>query len=283
MPNFSAVRTDHVLRAVRLHDELGEEEFLATHGYDRDRGYSLVHDGGTYAAKAIVGVAYGIATGEPVTSAEVSGGKDGAAAVLRGLGFTVTDPADVTTGPPAEGEWRTVQEVGGEAAREAWAGAAYDVLRDAATSYGATVSYKELAAQIQWLTGVSTKQLLHQWVGEVLTRVGARCAAADEPLLSALCVDTKGYVGAGYAGALAAAGIPTPDDSDAHAAEQRLECYRRWAGDVPEGGGEAQVMAPKKTRAPSVKKAPVVEAAPRPTCPTCHMELPMTGGCNYCD
>ena len=123
------------------------------------------------------------------------------------------------------------------------------MLRDAATSYGATVSYKELASQIQWLTGISTKQLLHQWVGEVLTRVGARCAAADEPLLSALCVDTKGYVGAGYAGALAAAGIPTPDDSDAHAAEQRLECYRRWAGDVPADGGEAQVMAPKKMRA----------------------------------
>ena len=103
MPNFSAVRTDHVLRAVRLHDELGEEEFLATHGYDRDRGYSLVHDGGTYASKAIVGVAYGFATGEPLTSAEFSGGKDGAAAVLRGLGFTVTDPADVTDRPARRG------------------------------------------------------------------------------------------------------------------------------------------------------------------------------------
>ena len=92
MPNFSAVRTDHVLRAVRLHDELGEEETSATHGYDRDRGYSLVHDGGTYAAKAIVGVACGFATGEPLTSAEFSGGKDGAAAVLRGLGFASHRP-----------------------------------------------------------------------------------------------------------------------------------------------------------------------------------------------
>ena len=42
-------------------------------------------------------------------------------------------------------------------------------------------------------------------------------------------------------------------------------------------------MAPKKVRAATVKKAAVAEPAPRPTCPTCHMELPMTGGCNYCD
>ena len=74
-----------------------------------------------------------------------------------------------------------------------------------------------------------------------------------------------------------------PDDVDAHAAQQRLECYQRWSGDVPAGGGEAQVMAPKKVRAATVKKAAVAEPAARPTCPTCHMVLPMTGGCNYCD
>ena len=283
MPNFSAVRTDHVLRAVRLHDELGEDEFLGRHGFKRDRGYSLVHDGESYASKAVVGVAHEFATGEPLAATDFSGGKDGAAAVLRGLGFTVTDPAELTDGPPAEGEWRTVQQVGGEVARELWAAAAYDVLRDAATTYGSTVSYKELSTQIQWLTGIATKQLLHQWVGEVLTRVGARCAAADEPLLPALCVDTRGYVGAGYAGAVAAAHLPVPDDADVHAAEQRLECYRRWASDVPEDGGSAQVMAPRKVRPATAKKAPVAEPAPTPTCPTCYMELPLTGGCNYCD
>jgi hypothetical protein len=49
----------------------------------------LIIDGKAYDSKAILGVAYGCATGRPLTSAEFSGGVAGAAGALRELGFEV--------------------------------------------------------------------------------------------------------------------------------------------------------------------------------------------------
>jgi hypothetical protein len=94
---------DAVLAALRLHDELGQEEFLRRHGFGRSYRYQLVHDGCEYDSKAVAGVAYGMQHPDagPLRSSEFSGGRSGAAFALQRLGFEIradgAAPPAVTT------------------------------------------------------------------------------------------------------------------------------------------------------------------------------------------
>ncbi|WP_344220484.1 hypothetical protein [Kribbella sancticallisti] len=265
-------------------DDRGVDDFLATYGFGRAREYLLRYDGKTYDSKAILGVAQKYATGRAATSSSFSGGRTGAAKVLRELGFEVTyvdisAPGDV----PATGTWREASEVGSDNARSAWAEAARDVLLDAANRYRSVVTYKELANHVQYRTGIRTKQLMHYWIGDVLARVAADCSRRGEPLLSSLCVNTEGSVGDGYAIAVTAAYGEAPEDSDAHAANERLACYQHFeaAGLPPDGGSPALVprLAASRERA---RKAALADR-PVAQCPTCHLQVPASGICDYCD
>ena len=71
-------------------------------------------------------------------------------------------------------EWREASEVGTEESRTAWAEAARPVLIEVAHRYHSVITYKELAAEVQRVTGIRTKQLTHYWIGDVLGRVGPR-------------------------------------------------------------------------------------------------------------
>jgi 5-methylcytosine-specific restriction protein A len=85
----TVVDRDDVLKATAEYDRLGPEAFFAAHGYGASHSYELVHDGGRYPHKAILGAAYEFATGERLDPADFEGGKAGAVAVLQKLGFTV--------------------------------------------------------------------------------------------------------------------------------------------------------------------------------------------------
>jgi 5-methylcytosine-specific restriction enzyme A len=79
-----------VIAAIAKYDRLGQDAFLADHGFDRARSYLLVHAGMKYDSKAIVGVAHGFLPGEQALAAsEFSGGDATVGRLLRGLGFTV--------------------------------------------------------------------------------------------------------------------------------------------------------------------------------------------------
>lgn len=86
---WAPVHPEHVAAAVAEYDQLGRDAFLARYGFGRAGSFLLVHDGRDYDSKAILGVAYGHATGTPLGPREFSGGTSGAAGVLRRLGFTV--------------------------------------------------------------------------------------------------------------------------------------------------------------------------------------------------
>jgi hypothetical protein len=73
---------------------LGQDEFLARYGFGQARAYLLIVDRKSYDSKAILGVAFGLATGRPLGPADFSGGALGAAAVLRSLGFEVRNVRD---------------------------------------------------------------------------------------------------------------------------------------------------------------------------------------------
>ena len=200
-------------------------------------------------------------------------------------------------------EPRDASEVGSTAAREAWAEAARPVLVEAAGRYRALVTYKQLAAAVQESSGITTTQLMHQWIGDVLGRVTAECQSRGEPLLSALCVSVQGSVGQGYADAVEEARGTRPTDPDEHAAHERLECYRHWeATGLPRDGGTplrtahftpvrkaaarkpaSRAATPRKAPARKTTAAPKPEPKPIQLCPHCFTQVPASGVCDYCD
>jgi hypothetical protein len=88
---WSRVTHADVVRAIEEYDRLGQEPFLAGHGFGRATAYLLIYRGRSYDSKAILGVAYELATGAPIGAHDFSGGVHGAAGVLRNLGFEVRD------------------------------------------------------------------------------------------------------------------------------------------------------------------------------------------------
>ena len=91
---WDPVERHHVLQAAAEYDVLGQDEFLARYGFGRARAYLLIIDGKAYDSKAILGVAFGKATGRPLGSGDFSGGVQGAAGVLRALGFEIRNTRD---------------------------------------------------------------------------------------------------------------------------------------------------------------------------------------------
>ena len=282
MPDFDAVSTEHVLRALTEYDERGRDDFLDHYGFGVARDYVLIHENKSYDSKALLCVAHKYAKGVAARANEFSGGKDGAAKVLQRLGFEVTVVEDVSgADTPATDVWRDASEVGMENAKVAWAEAAREVLLDAARLYHSVVTYGELQTQIQHRTCLRTKQLMHYWIGDVLGRVAADSARRGEPLLSALCVNAEGSVGTGYAVAVADALGETTGDPDDHAAHGRLACYRHFnASGLPADGG-VSALTPKPAATRSRRRAKV--EAPLQVCPTCHMQLLAPGRCDNCD
>jgi len=80
-----------VLRAIQEYDRLGPDRFFSEHGFGPSRTYELVWDERRSPHKAILGTAYELATGQRLASGDFEGGKSGAVAVLRNLGFTIQD------------------------------------------------------------------------------------------------------------------------------------------------------------------------------------------------
>ena len=88
---WEPVQPHHVRQAAAEYDQLGQDEFLARHGFGRAQAYLLILDDKNYDSKAILGVAYGYATGRPH---DFSGGVHGAAGVLSALGFEIVNTRD---------------------------------------------------------------------------------------------------------------------------------------------------------------------------------------------
>jgi hypothetical protein len=86
---WTRVTRADVIRAMGEYDRLGQDQFLAEHGFGRATAYLLIYEGRSYDSKAIAGVAHKLATGVPMGAHDFSGGIYGAARVLRRLGFEI--------------------------------------------------------------------------------------------------------------------------------------------------------------------------------------------------
>lgn len=92
MPKFKELKkSSSVLSAMAEYDQIGQEAFLKRYGFGKALRFILLHEGRKYDSKAIVGAAYGYEYGQPLKRSEFSGGKNGAAQILKNLQFKVIE------------------------------------------------------------------------------------------------------------------------------------------------------------------------------------------------
>lgn len=196
--------------------------------------------------------------------------------------------------------WIEASTIGQEDAHATWALAARMRLEEVAGDYHAVVTVAGLGDWVQERSRLRTRSHARHWMGDVLYRTMLQNLSRGEPFLSALVVDRDGHVGSGYAGLVEHLRGDRVPDGDAHAASERLDCYRWFGAELPEGGGvpgPLPVVAAARHRVPAARSG----ATPRPrrtsgaptrvaktdvvprTCPTCFMALPATGICDTCD
>lgn len=116
---------------------------------------------------------------------------------------------------------------------KAWSEVARPYLIDVAKA-GTTVTYKALAKYVREETGINTRQLIYQWIGNVLGDVSEEAESRGEPHLVSLCVNAEGSVGTGY---LWAPQDSNDEERDDLARRHRLECYARYASGTEDAQG----------------------------------------------
>jgi hypothetical protein len=136
-----------------------------------------------------------------------------------------------TTRRTADGELVEWQE-----AIAAWARVGRPVLERVAGTYGAYVTYQQMAKLVQEAAGITTGVPFRHWIGSVLGEL-ARLERPDEPLLTSLVVRADGTIGSGYIIPIRERGEPDPADLELHAATERLHCYRHYGAEMPADGG----------------------------------------------
>ncbi|WP_037974165.1 hypothetical protein [Streptomyces sp. NRRL WC-3742] len=188
----------------------------------------------------------------------------------------------------------------GTQAQIVWTRAAYPALVEVAGRYHAVITYGDLAALVQEVSGVRTRFDQRQWLGKVLALVVREAHRRGDPPLTSLVVHAQdGRVGVGYQEVLAVAGhapLASELDREEHAAAARLACYRHFGAVLPADGG-TPALAPRlreslsrrasgraasgsgRGGAQGVSAAPVRVAA---VCPGCFIEFPATGVCDSC-
>jgi hypothetical protein len=106
-------------------------------------------------------------------------------------------------------------------------------------------------------------------------------------LLSSLCVQQNGSVGAGYGLALDATyGGPRPADLDQAAAEERLKCYEHFGAQMPADGGQpvlTPMLAATRIKKSTAMRTRAAIEDERAICPLCQVQLPSSGVCGSHD
>ncbi|MEI2778491.1 MAG: hypothetical protein V9G19_21495 [Tetrasphaera sp.] len=184
---------------------------------------------------------------------------------------------------------------GRAATEEVWLPLAREALSRVAGAPHAVVTQADFAEEIQARSGIRANGALSKWLGHFLERMAREGRANGDPPLPALVVaDDNGKVGPAYDAVLLALGLAPADtgrERERLAAEHRIECYR-WAGAPTPAGGWAprqslrsgRERSPRRTSNTRSVAAARASAPPEPaaTCPTCFMQLPATGVCDYC-
>jgi hypothetical protein len=278
MAPLDSIARGDVIRTIAEYNRLGRDTFLTTHGFENAHAYVLMHEGFGYDSHAVVGVAHRYSTVKQDEPTEFCGGEDGAAQVLRDLGFVVRG-GEIGEQPA----YTNAADVGIDAAQQAWLQAGRQVLIETAKSYHAVVTTKELGSMVSSRTRIRTTQQNHHWVADIVRLVARDCARRGEPLLASLTVNANGIVGSWYADVVRELRGEVPKDPDEHAARERLACYLHFGANVPDDGGTALLTPQLQARRERQTSAARATTRPAALCPVHHVELPATGVCWDCE
>lgn len=186
-----------------------------------------------------------------------------------------------------------------------WSRAAVALLTETASEYNRVLTLNEFADEIQRRAGAWANVTSKTWVRRVLAVVTLKCTEEGWPYLASLVVrPSDGKPGPWYLDVLAQTGPGASGNEVQHAAEQRLACYKFFDAELP---ADAQVtLDPLRSRrrvhhldttarttraSTSTKSAAPEKTQTRPRaagerrgeiCPTCFMEMPVSGGCPQC-
>jgi len=198
----------------------------------------------------------------------------------------------------SEVPWVEAATIGSESAHQTWALAATQVLEQVAADYHGLISVAALGVAIQERTRIRTRAPARQWLGDVLFRVTSDCFERRQPNLSALVVGDAGFMPDWYADTVLHLRGAAVADPEQHAAEERLDCYRELAADLPADGGVPALpprtqrpvrvssgsspRAPREPRVSTPRRVAATDVVPK-ICPTCFMAIPASGICDNCD
>lgn len=187
-----------------------------------------------------------------------------------------------------------------------WSRAAVELLTETATSYNRVLTTNEFADEVQRRSGAWANVTSKNWVRKVLAVVTLKCTKEGWPYLASLVVrPSDGKPGPWYLDVLSETGPGDASDELTHAAQQRLASYRFFeAQDLPEDHSltldplrqrrrvqhlEARTPSPQRSRTSRAeakpkepRKAPAAEERRGQVCPTCFMEMPLSGVCPEC-
>lgn len=170
-----------------------------------------------------------------------------------------------------------------------WAKHAYEVLVETAGRYNAVITYSELAEEVQRRSSLHTRSAMGNWIRGLLADLAKVNHLRGEPPLASLVVHKQdGQVGDGYDEVLKAYGQKPIHDQlerETHAAASRLECYRHWGADVPADAQPTLTARTREVREVRVRtpRAAAPEVRRGAVCPTCFMEMPLSGVCVNCE
>jgi hypothetical protein len=170
---------------------------------------------------------------------------------------------------------------------DAWVVATEAILEEVAATYGASITYEQLAQQLFDRTGYRTRMMLGHWIGQVLGPVQGATLTEGKPPLSALVVRAgTGGVGDGYVNHQYPEGFVSFAERQHAAAIDRLTCYRTYCDDVPSDARPQMTplfIARRTSLYPVEQPRRTKPAPPSPrTCQTCFTVLPASGRCDYC-
>lgn len=116
-----------------------------------------------------------------------------------------------------------------------WVAAARSILLDTAKHYRAIICFADLGELVEARMDRRGPSYWH-WMRCTLQSVAADCTNRHEPLLSSLCVNDDKSIVTGFGDSIR--GMSESDDIEAHAARERMRCYRHFGAiDLPPDAG----------------------------------------------
>lgn len=178
-------------------------------------------------------------------------------------------------------------------AMSAWALAGWEILEDTAAHWKRTLTEESLGLKVQTRSGIFTSLPVETWIGPLVSLLAQRAHESKGVRLTCYLVGADGIVADSYREVLALEGIAeaTRRELQEHALEQRMLGHRAYDATIPAGGtlprkriaAETSRRAVEPTEVRTTMSVLMPDEKPAAVCPSCWLQLPASGQCDFCE